>query len=117
MKLCLSSRAEHCRWFVDAALKVAATPGRDPHGTAATRELEVDVWFDYVKSAANIADWPSRGQVEFAHEVNATRIKGERLKFPKLGDWGSVELALKWAGMPATSALHHGPPAKKRRLR
>ena len=67
----------------------------------------MDVWFDYVKSAANIADWPSRGQVEFAHEVNAIRIEGERLKFPKLGEWGSVELALEWAGMPATSALHH----------
>jgi hypothetical protein len=84
---------------------------------ALTSALEVDVWFDYVKSAANIADWPSRGQVEFAHEVNATRIEGERLKFPKLGEWGSVELALEWAGLPATSALHHGPPAKKRRLR
>jgi hypothetical protein len=43
---------------------------------ALTSALEVDVWFDYVKSAANIADWPSRGQVEFAHEVNATRIEG-----------------------------------------
>ena len=84
---------------------------------ALTSALEVDVWFDYVKSAANVADWPSRGQVEFAHEVNATRIEGERLKFPKLGEWGSVELALEWAGLPATSALHHGPPAKKRRLR
>ena len=84
---------------------------------ALTSALEVDVWFDYVKSAANIADRPSRGQVEFAHEVNAIRIEGERLKFPKLGEWGSVELALEWAGMPATSALHHGPPAKKRRLR
>jgi len=84
---------------------------------ALTSALEVDVWFDYVKSAANVADWPSRGQVEFAHEVNATRIEGERLKFPKLGEWGSVELALEWAGVPTTSALHHGPPAKKRRLR
>jgi hypothetical protein len=80
---------------------------------ALTSALEVDVWFNYVESAANIADWPSRGQVEFANEVNAIRIEGESLKFPKLGKWGSVELALEWAGMPATSALHHGPPAKK----
>jgi hypothetical protein len=84
---------------------------------ALTSALEVDVWFDYVQSAANIADWPSRGQVTFANEVNATRIEGDRLNFPKLGEWGSVELALTWAGMPSESASFSGPPAKKRRVR
>ena len=84
---------------------------------ALTSALEVDVWFDYVKSAANIADWPSRGQVAFAYEVNASRIEGDRLKFPKLGEWGSVELALAWAGIPSESASSSGPPAKKRRVR
>ena len=72
----------------------------------------MDVWFDYVKSAANIADWPSRGQVAFAYEVNASRIEGDRLKFPKLGEWGSVELTLAWAGMPLESANSSGPPVK-----
>ena len=74
------------------------------------------MWFDYVKSAANIADWPSRGQVAFAYEVNASRIEGDRLKFPKLGEWGSVELTLAWAGMPLESANSSGPPVKKRRI-
>ena len=78
--------------------------------------LEVDAWFDYVRSEANIADWPSRGDVAFASQVSATRVEGDRLKFPKSGEWGSIPIALEWAGATDSSAFLD-PPAKKRRRR
>ena len=78
-----------------------------------TCALDVDVWFDFVKSEANIADWPSRGEVAFAAEVDAVSVEGPSLRLPKLGEWGDVSSALAWAGEDDLP----GPPAKKRRVR
>ena len=33
--------------------------------------LEIDVWFEFVYSEANVADWPSRGWLSFAAELGA----------------------------------------------
>ena len=75
--------------------------------------LDVDVWFDFVKSEANIADWPSRGEVAFAADVDAARVHGDALRLSRLGEWGDVSAALAWAGAENSS----DPPAKKRRVR
>ena len=36
--------------------------------------LEIDVWFIFVYSEANIADWPSRGHVVFADDLGAEEV-------------------------------------------
>ena len=54
--------------------------------------LDVDVWFEFVYSDANIADWPSRGKVDFAPDLRA----GDPVPFivPPTDTWGDVESAL-----------------------
>ena len=36
--------------------------------------LEIDVWFEFVYSEANVADWPSRGWLSFATELGAEEM-------------------------------------------
>ena len=67
--------------------------------------LEIDVWFIFVYSEANIADWPSRGHVVFADDLGAEEVKPLRL--PPQEMWGDVAAALAHAGV--------GPPPRKRR--
>ena len=64
--------------------------------------LDIDVWFEYVRSAANIADWPSRGDTAFAAELGAAAVA---VALPPLDTWGVVEpvLGLVEAGRAAPS--------------
>jgi hypothetical protein len=57
------------------------------------QDLDVDVWFVFVNSEANIADWPSRGLVAFAVDLGASRIEGADLSLPSPQMWGSVDAA------------------------
>jgi hypothetical protein len=59
--------------------------------------IDVDVWFVFVNSAANIADWPSRGLTSFAADLNASRVQGDSLVIPSASQWGSVSDALSLA--------------------
>lgn len=54
--------------------------------------LEIDVWFEFVYSEANIADWPSRGRLDFAADLGARPV--EPVVLPPSDGWGSVEAAL-----------------------
>ena len=67
--------------------------------------LEIGVWFIFVYSEANIADWPSRGHVAFADDLGAEEVKPLRL--PPQEMWGDVAAALAHAGVD--------PPSRKRR--
>jgi hypothetical protein len=69
--------------------------------------LDVDVWFVFVNSAANIADWPSRGLVAFAADLGASRVEGSDLRLPPREMWGSVDAAVAAAGVSA-------PPLRSR---
>ena len=40
----------------------------------AWRELSIDPWVEYVRSAANLADWPSRGKVAEILAMRAARV-------------------------------------------
>ena len=73
--------------------------------------LDIDVWFDYVKSDANIADWPSRGHLAFAAEVDALHVEPS---FPPVAGWGSVAAATAWAE-PAVARAAEPPPKRHRR--
>ena len=76
-----------------------------PHLLARRARLALDVWFVFVNSEANVADWPSRGLTAFAADLAATRIEGGDLKLPPRELWGSVEAALEHAGgAPAVSS-------------
>ena len=67
--------------------------------------LDIDVWFIFVYSEANIADWPSRGHIAFAAELGAEEV--EDLRLPPRAMWGDVAAALAHAGS--------SPPPRKRR--
>jgi hypothetical protein len=56
--------------------------------------LDIDTWFVFVNSEANLADWPSRGLLSFAQDLAASRISGDSLILPPQDSWGSVEYAL-----------------------
>ena len=63
--------------------------------------LNVDVWFVFVYSEANIADWPSRGLTSFAADLGAERVTGDSLRLPPTAAWGSVGAALEHASATA----------------
>ena len=44
----------------------------------------VDVWIEFVKSEANLADLPSRGRLDWARDLNAVRIE---FTFPPCDGW------------------------------
>ena len=84
--------------------------------------IEADVWFDFVKSEANVSDWPSRGHLAFADEIDAERV--EPIRLPPVDRWGSVEAARGWAvaceSAPGCSGDQPGgedphPTSKRRR--
>ena len=54
--------------------------------------LEIDVWFEYVRSAANIADWPSRDKLDFVADLGARVV--DPWVSPPTDSWGDVEAAL-----------------------
>lgn len=54
--------------------------------------LEIDVWFEYVRSAANIADWPSRDKFDFVADLGARVV--DPWVSPPTDSWGDVEAAL-----------------------
>ena len=68
----------------------------------------MDVWFEFVYSEANIADWPSRGSLGFADDLGAIEVSP--VVVPRSDTWGDVELALGLAR--SDTAL---PPKKRRR--
>ena len=78
---------------------------------ALSSALEIDVWFEFVYSDANIADWPSRGRLEFAADLAAVQV--EPLVIPPSDSWGDVEGALALAGSSGAAE----PPRKKTRRR
>ena len=51
--------------------------------------LEIDVWFEFVYSEANIADWPSRGRLGFAEELGARVVK--RVVLPRSDAWSFAD--------------------------
>ena len=57
--------------------------------------LEIDVWFEYVRSAANIADWPSRDKLDFVPDLGARVV--DPWVCPPTEAWGSVEAVLRVA--------------------
>ena len=59
--------------------------------------LDVDVWFEFVYSEANVADWPSRGLVAWAADLSARVVRDFVL--PPTAEWGSVEDALTRASL------------------
>ena len=59
------------------------------------RALDIDVWFEYVRSAANIADWPSRDKLDFVSDLGAREV--DPWVCPPTDSWGSVEAALRVA--------------------
>lgn len=75
--------------------------------------IGVDVWFVFVNSEANVADWPSRGLTSFAADLAADRVEGPALRLPPRAQWGDVEAALSHTG----SAGPAPAPAHKRRRR
>ena len=73
---------------------------------ALSAALELDVWFEFVYSEANLADWPSRGCLDFVEPLGAIRVP---VVIPQSDSWGDVELIL---GM---SQVDEALPPKKRR--
>ena len=63
--------------------------------------LEIDVWFEFVYSEANVADWPSRGWLSFATELGAVVVKPLRL--PQSDAWAFAESV---PDRPAKRARH-----------
>ena len=70
--------------------------------------LEIDVWFEFVYSEANIADWPSRGDLGFVGDLGAREV---RAVFPPLDQWGFAD------PMYVLSSTDGAPPPAKRRRR
>ena len=70
--------------------------------------LEIDVWFEFVYSEANIADWPSRGELGFVGDLGAREV---RAVFPPLDQWGFAD------PMYVLSSTDGAPPPAKRRRR
>ena len=70
--------------------------------------LDIDVWFEFVYSEANIADWPSRASVGFAADICAAEVD---LCIPPSDRWGSSE----WALSVSSSAPE--PHVRKKRRR
>ena len=70
--------------------------------------LEIDVWFEFCYSEANVADWPSRGLVGFAADLRARAV--HPVVLPPSESWGSVEAALGFAG-----DVPEPPPKRARR--
>lgn len=70
--------------------------------------LEIDVWFEFVYSEANIADWPSRGDLAFANDLEALACE---MRVPPSDSWGAVEAVQPSTGDPPA------PPGKKVRRR
>ena len=71
--------------------------------------LEIDAWFVFVGTHANIADWPSRGMLDFATDLGAVPI--DDVLLPPQERWGSVVDALEHARVD--SSLQ--PPGKRRK--
>ena len=72
--------------------------------------LEIDVWFEFVYSEANIADWPSRGDLGFVGDLGAREV---RAVFPPLDQWGFVcgpHVCPVQYGWGATSCEAPSPP-------
>ena len=46
--------------------------------------LRCDVWFEYVRSKANIADLPSRGDLALVRELGATEVL---VRWPPIESW------------------------------
>ena len=54
--------------------------------------IDVDVWFEYVRFAANIADWPSCGDYAvLVHELHAIPVD---VVLPPAGTWRDIERAV-----------------------
>jgi hypothetical protein len=71
--------------------------------------ISVDVWFEHVQTAANIADWLSRGVIlELVRDFGAQPIEPA---FPPLSSWLDICRA---AGLDFSA---QAPPVHKRRRR
>ena len=67
--------------------------------------LESDVWFEYVASAANIADLPSRGDTKLLRRLKSTE---RAVVLPSIDDWDLPASA--W--MERATANAHAAPAR-----
>ena len=80
------------------------------HAFAATNlGLQCEVWFEYVRSKANIADLPSRGEFGLLHSLGASRVD---LVLPLPQWWESPEAYVHAARV---GAAHHATSAKRSR--
>ena len=70
-------------------------------------------WFKYVRSKANVADLPSRGNLDYI--TNVLKAREVELVMPPFEMWTSIEhaLAVIDSGLPG-AALHAAAPSKKR---
>ena len=76
--------------------------------------LDIDVWFEFVYSEANIADWPSRGDIAFMRDLSPEFDPESdlvRVEVPSVTSWGDVDPLV--ASVPSAAP----PPRKKRRRR
>ena len=77
---------------------------------ALVAHARTDVWFEYVRTDANIADWPSRGQFEYLSvELRSQRVD---TRLPPLSFWASPEEAARAAGWAQDQARQR---ARKRK--
>lgn len=75
--------------------------------------LRCAVWFEYVQSAANIADLPSRGDTTFVTDTLKSTACATGM--PPIADWLSVAAALAFASDAAACPVPHAGTARKRR--
>ena len=61
--------------------------------------LQIDVWFEYVASKANVADWPSRDDCSFVVDNFGSEFVPTVL--PEIDSWGGL-LSVRWACHNAT---------------
>ena len=74
--------------------------------------IDVDVWFEFCYSEANIADWPSRGRIAFASDLGAERA--DDVALPPPGSWGVASEVLDRFERPEASEAR---PRKRCRRR
>ena len=71
-----------------------------------------DVWFEYVRTDANIADLPSRGQ--YAYLATELGSEGVETRVPPLSFWSSPEEAAKAAGWTQGQARQRARKRKQK---
>ena len=76
--------------------------------------LDIDVWFEYVASKANVADWPSRGDCSYL--VDTLGSVAVPTVLPEVDSWGSVDDARAAAAASALPQPSLSARSRKRRV-